>query len=107
MAYLIALALSAVYIHVQYTPALRDRWLWLAAPILGLLMHVVWGVWCRRLEDGEVFLRAFWYWQVCTTLTCMLIPPVLYGIRLPIMIWLGIALVLVGGALVYFGDPTK
>ncbi len=105
MVYLIILAISLIYAHVQYTPTLRERWLWLVAPALGLVMHLIWGWWCRTLgSERDIFISGFWYWQVCVTaVPFMILPPILYGVRLSPMAWVGLVLAVGGCTLIYFG----
>ena len=105
MVYLSILALCLLYNHFQYTPTLRERWLWLVAPALGLAMHFIWGWWCRSMTtERQIFLNGFWYWQVfAVAIPSTIMPPILYGVRLTPMAWTGITLVLVGTTLVYFG----
>ena len=81
MVYLAILTLYLFYAHVQYTQHLREKWLWLVAPVIGLIGHVIWAQWCKSMgPDRQIYINGFWYWQICVTaIPFMLLPPILYG----------------------------
>lgn len=100
---LTAFTIFAAYAHFQYTPALQ-KYFWIAAPVLALSAHILWIVWCKRMESpSEMYVNAFWYWQVATQASVVVLPVLAYNVRLQPLGWVGVVLATAGIVCLYLG----
>lgn len=103
MVYIAVVLICAAYVHCQYIPELRERWLLLAAPFYATISQVLFALHIRKMEQGQVYTASFWYWDVCVHIPFLLLPVLLYGVKLTPMSATGIAFVAAGVMLFHLG----
>ena len=106
MVYVAVVLICAAYVHCQYIPELRERWFLLAAPICATILHVLFALHIRKLEQNDVYTASFWYWNICAHVTFLLLPVLLYGVKLTPMSSAGIVLVASGIMLFHLGTHS-
>lgn len=106
MVYVAVALICAAYVHCQYIPELRERWLLLAAPFYATISQVLFALHIRKMEQGQVYTASFWYWMVCVNVVVLLLPVVFYGVKLTPMSSAGIVLVASGIMLFHLGSQS-
>lgn len=107
MVYFAATLLACLYVHCQYNDLLRERWLWLAAPVIAVVANAMFALHVRKMSDQyAVYESSFWYWDISMHAPFIVLPLLFYGVKLTPLCAAGIIFVVIGVVLFHLGGHS-
>lgn len=97
----IAALIYAISAIMNFSPTLRNSsWFYPMSITLSLATTLLWAYLARILDDKDKIFIATIFWDIAVHGTFLIIPIVMFNVKLNPMAWLGILLVIVGFVLI-------